>query len=280
VKTSIAFFLVFALAPSALAAPTKVQCVEADTNGQTLRQSGKLQSAREAFRSCADPACPPLVRADCTTRLDEVARVTPSIVLEARDATGDLADVVVTVDGAPFATRLTGAPVEIDPGSHAFVFTAPNHSAVTRTVIVAEGDKARRVSVTFESAAPSTIAPPTTSSPGAGMRIAGIVIGSIGVVGLGLGAAFGGAAISAWSPVPSECPQNTGCSGSALGQASSSHDTAMALATASDIAFIAGGVLVVTGIAVFFLAPHKRATTALAPWLGPGGGGFVFRSAF
>jgi hypothetical protein len=279
-RIAAAFALVAAFSASASAAPTKVQCVEADTNGQTLRQSGKLQAAREAFRSCADAACPTLVRSDCTTRLDEVALATPSVVLEARDATGDLANVVVTVDGAPLVDHLTGTPVEIDPGSHTFVLTVAGHAPISRTLVVSEGDKARKMSVTFDGGSTEPVAPGSGGSSSDGMRLAGIVIGSVGLVGLGLGVALGAATFAAWSSVPSECPA-TGCTNpSAYAQAASSHDTANALATGSDIAFIAGGVLLVTGVAVFFAAPHKRRTSALAPWFAPGSGGVVFRAAF
>jgi len=282
VRFVVAFACVTAVAASAGAAPTKVQCVQADTNGQTLRQAGKLHAARDAFRSCADPACPAIVRADCNTRLDEVARVTPSLVLEAHDASGDLADVVVTLDGAPLVDRLSGTPVEIDPGSHTLVFTAQGHAPITRALVVSEGEQARRVSVAFESA-PGPEAPgPTAGSSGGGTRLAGIVIGSVGIVGLGLGAAFGAAAFAAWSSVPAECPQATGCTDvNAYNQAVSSHDTASAFATASDVALVAGGVLLATGVVVYFLAPHaKRSAAAIAPWLGPGGGGLVLRDAF
>jgi hypothetical protein len=276
-----AFALVATFCASASAAPTKVQCIEADTSGQTLRQSGKLHAARDALRTCADAACPALVRSDCTTRLDEVAAVTPSVVLEAHDATGDLANVTVTLDGAPLVDHLTGTPIEIDPGSHTFVFTVSGQAPISRTLVVSEGDKARKLSVGFgtESTQPSAPAP-SVSSSGDGLRLAAIVIGSVGLVGLGLGGALGAATFAAWSSVPSTCPASGCTSPAAYTQAMSSHDTASALATGSDIAFIAGGVLLVTGVVVFFVAPHKRSASAFAPWFGPGSGGFVFRGAF
>ena len=94
---------VLGVASSASAAPyTKAQCVEADDRAQSLRREGKLAEVRAQLAICADPVCPGLVRDDCSQRLDELERVQPSVVFEAKDDAGnDLTAVKVTVDGSP-----------------------------------------------------------------------------------------------------------------------------------------------------------------------------------
>src|SRR5258706_11586172 len=88
------------LASTAHAASTKEQCMAADTRAQELRQDGKLLDALAQLDVCASAACPALVRADCTERLDEVRRVLPSVVFEVKTASGaDVVDARVEMDG-------------------------------------------------------------------------------------------------------------------------------------------------------------------------------------
>lgn len=101
--------------------------------------------AREQLRTCGDTSCPALIRDDCAKRLDEPERAQPAIVFDAKDGAGrDLSAVHVTVDGRPFAERLDGAALKVDPGEHVFVFTVPDEPPVSQTFVVKEGEKERR----------------------------------------------------------------------------------------------------------------------------------------
>ncbi|HEX8796020.1 MAG TPA: hypothetical protein VF765_33955, partial [Polyangiaceae bacterium] len=104
-------------------APSKKQCLDADDASQPLRRDGKFSAAREQLRVCGDPACPALVRSDCTRMMADLERAQPTVVFDVKDDAGnDLTDVKVTVDGNPVTPKLTGTALQADPGQHVFAF--------------------------------------------------------------------------------------------------------------------------------------------------------------
>jgi hypothetical protein len=140
-------------APVAVASPsppasgdvTKDQCVDANTKAQSLRRSSKLVATRAQLAICADPHCPAVVRDDCTQRLDDLERVQPTIVFDAKDGAGnDLSEVRVSMDGKPLVGRLDGTAVAVDPGPHAFTFEVSGQPSVTKGFVLKEGEKLRR----------------------------------------------------------------------------------------------------------------------------------------
>ncbi|WP_437927899.1 hypothetical protein WMF37_01250 [Sorangium sp. So ce291] len=144
-----------ALAVSALAyhLPARAQagdaeaCFTASEEGQRLRDEGQLREARARFISCGSAACPALVRSDCAGWLSDVTARVPTLILSAEDEQGqEVADVQVTVDGAPLAARLDGKAVEVDPGEHVLRFERAGSAPVALRLVVREGEKLRRVS--------------------------------------------------------------------------------------------------------------------------------------
>lgn len=263
-------------------APTKRECIDANAAGQSQTKEGKLRAARSSLRLCASSACPAAVRDDCALRLDDLERLIPSLVFEAKDASGqDLKLVRVKVDGRPLADNLDGTALSVDPGEHTFTFEVVGYTPVTRTLLLREGDRARRERVIL---VPAGTEPPATKeapAEGNGQRVLGIVLGSAGIVGLGVGGVLGGLASSTWSSAKS-CVSATATDCANREQAMADHDSAVALATGSTIGFIAGGALLVTGVIVFLTAP-KHATTATArfvPGLGPGARTAVIMGTF
>jgi hypothetical protein len=283
-------------ATNALAAPpTKDECIDANRQAQTLRRAGKLHAAQAALVVCVNPTCPAPVIDDCTSRLDELQRVMPSLVFEVQDGAGkDVMKVTVTIDGMPFASALDGAALPADPGEHTFAFEVAGQPPVTRQLVLHEGDKGRHEHVVVGGGAPA-IAPveraaghpasqAEAASPGRGQRIAGLVAGGLGIVSLGLGAVFGVSASSSWSSSQNECSTPTNCPNHA--GAVSDHDTAVNDATYSTIGFIAGGVLVAGGVVLFFTAPTREGGAApstamrVVPSLAPGAAGVSLQGTF
>ncbi|WP_437756270.1 hypothetical protein [Sorangium sp. So ce1389] len=122
-------------------------CFTASEEGQRLRDEGRLREARARFISCGSAACPALVRSDCAGWLSDVTARLPTLILSAEDEQGqDVADVRVTVDGAPLAARLDGKAVEVDPGEHVLRFERAGSAPVAQRLVVREGEKLRRVS--------------------------------------------------------------------------------------------------------------------------------------
>ena len=122
----------------------------------------------------------------------------------ARDGAGADLDVRVTVDGAPLATRLDGQAIPMNPGMHAFHFQLADGASADARVVVAEGSQNQLVTTTLGGLAPQLPATPAQSTatvpaaPGGASpwRTVGWVLSGVGVVGLGVGAGFGIAAMS------------------------------------------------------------------------------------
>ena len=233
------------VSPALFAAPTKNECVDANTAGQAHRLAGKLLAARDDFATCASPVCPEMVRNDCRDRLAEVKRAMPSLVVSA-PVTGEA---FLTLDGA--SIPLDGRAIDADPGGHELVLNVQGNAPITHHVTLLENEKGHREAFPpLVSSRPVDVRPaPHVEHAGISpLRVAGIVTGALGLVALGFGAGFGVAGYGAWSSVQSECFQAAACN---VAQAESDRSRALGFATASDAAFVIGGVLLAAGIPLF-----------------------------
>lgn len=260
--------------PAAPAELSKEQCVDANGKAQQQRREGKLAAARDWLQACANPACPSLVRDDCTRRMDELERAQPTIAFAVQDATGtDLSDVVVSMDGKILTTLLDGTAMPVDIGQHTFEFRVKGQAPVTRTLIVIEGEKLRRerIALSAPRTAPvqsvvqgdaSTSTNDRPAGAGLGMqKLSGVVAGGVGVALLIGGTTFGLIASARWSSAEKQCPTHLECSAKAVHD----RDTAADYATVSTVGLIAGGVLVAAGVTLFLTAPKlPRANVAVA----------------
>lgn len=281
----------FPLAASLLTTPARADdaaCIAASEQGLTLRRQGKLQDALKQLAACADPSCPGEVKTECASRIADVDKAMPTLVLAATDGSGnDLRDVKVSMDGAPLVTTLDGRPLSIDPGTHTFHFEVAGQPPVDKTLIVREGEKDRREVVTLGTPppAPAPAPAPAVATPSPSwwttQRTLAIISGGVGVVGLGLGGLFGGLAISDQSQEKSNCSSGS-CPN--RGQANQDYSTGNANATGSTVAFIAGGVFLAAGAVLYFTAhdPSSAATTGrlyVAPSTSGHGAGLVLGGA-
>jgi hypothetical protein len=247
--------------------------VEANLNAQKLRRAGKLDAARTQLRTCSAAACPPALRDDCAQRIDELDHAQPTIVFDVKDAEGaDIADVSVTMDGAPIAQRLSGTAFSLDPGSHELVFTVAGQAPIHRTLVLAENVKGRHelIVVGAKAEGMSTI------------RLLGLIAGGAGVVGIAVGSVFGGLTISEASTQKGACSTSM-CSQTNLATARSAHSSATGDGAVSTAAFVAGGALIATGVVLYLVGrpDDPRATRGtLAPVVGPGQAGLMWSAAF
>jgi hypothetical protein len=239
-------------------------CADAAFRGQTLRNDQRLLEAREELRACARQECPAFVQKDCSEWLDDVEKRLPSVVVSASDPSGaDLVDVTVTVDGQVLREKLDGQSLPMNAGHHTFVLARADGGSATSEVVLAEGEKGRRVSLVIgASALPASSAPlasvPAAPLPPAPARrsnpwnVAGLAVASAGIIGLGVGTVFGVLAIADKSDA--RCDRGGVCSNpAALGDLRQSS----AVATAT---LLGGGALVVGGAAfVLFSRPASPA---------------------
>ena len=294
----LAGILALAAGPSvAHADASKAECIDANAKAQDARRESRFSDAHLLLRQCAVPSCPGLIRDDCARRLDELETAQPTIVFDAKDASGrDVIAVDVIVDGKLLAQKLVGVPLPVDPGEHTFTFTASGLAPVTQTFAIKEGVKDRHEVIVLGGSAPATpqptsepppapappVAPPptaaleaapaTSSAPsaekpaasGIPWRTVGWVLSGVGIAGIGVGTVFG---LEALSTKSSHCDANGRCT--PPGTAS----TAYRQATISTTGLIAGGVLLAGGLGLVFLVPggERSSTTgvAIGPLAGP-----------
>lgn len=221
-KTSIAVLpgllsAVLLSAPEAAAVDKKV-CASKYTEAQEQRAEGKLRTARDALLVCSQKDCAGFIRKDCGRWLAEVEEALPSIVVAAKDASGaDVTDVRVTMDGERIASELGARAIEVDPGEHTFTFERDGRT-VEQKVLVREGEKSRRIEVTFEEEAPEPVAAPATRAAtpedagtepeGDGPPMAAWILGGVGVAGLATFAIMGSSGLSEKSDLEDSCSPN------------------------------------------------------------------------
>ncbi|MGO9839465.1 MAG: hypothetical protein ACLP1X_35240 [Polyangiaceae bacterium] len=265
---------------TALAAPpTKEQCIAANEAVQYLREAHKLREAREKLLLCVSEACPGPVRDDCAQRLDEVAKVTPSIVFEVKDASGnDVSGVMITMDGQPLARSAAGVAIDLDPGEHTFAFEAAGRKT-EKNLIVVEGVKGRRERIVLAAAAPTTSPPPVIASPSPAETTRSVgppplawAAFGVGGAGLVLGITGGLVAGGKHSTLAGECDN---AAGTCAPQYSGELDAFHTWRTVSTISYVVGALGVAGGAALWFTAP--KAPTATALWFGPASAGIAGR---
>ena len=255
-------------------------CADAAFQGQTLRDDANLLEAREQLRVCARQECPTFVQKDCAGWLEDVEKRLPSVVLSATDPSGrDLIEVKVTADGRLLTERLDGKSLPMNPGHHSFVFERDGGGSATIDVVLAEGEKDRRVSIVVsapDKSAPAALPAGASEPRSRAWTVAGYTVAGAGVVGLGIGAVFGALAISEKSDA--NCDQSGACSNAG---ALADLRRSSGIATAS---LIVGGVLVAGGAALVLFAPRAGhapgGTVQMTPVVGSNVAGFALEGAF
>lgn len=271
-------------------ADDKATCVSAYETGQDLRNKGEFLRAREQLVMCARPACKDWMVAECTKWLDELDRRQPTIVLTAENERGEIVDLVKVLDesGRPIAEGATGRAIALDPGPHQLTFVARDGSKVVVLKMIQEGQQAVPIKAVFEPTKPANAAKPAgpakeAESPGATpvasspWRTTGFISLGAGIVGLGVGSVFGlialGKKSSANCDASNVCDPGTtsGIEGAALG---------------STVGFVAGSVLVASGLALLVFGPNKGPERAglgelrVTPVATPNGSGLFVGGSF
>ena len=152
-KTSIASLTLALVLATAATARADTACITAYEQTQTLRKDGRPGAAKAQASICARDACPALLTKDCNKWLAELELIIPSVVLDPRAPNGGLrSDVRVKLDGTPLTDRIDAKPIAIEPGSHTFLFEAQGAVAVAVSVVLREGEKSKKVTVSMAAA--------------------------------------------------------------------------------------------------------------------------------
>jgi hypothetical protein len=239
-------------------ADVKQACVNASSEGQALRDDGKLHEARDRFVSCARDECPSIVRKYCADWLTDIERRLPSAVFRVKGADGsDVLGGRLEIDGQPEAHGLDGTAVPLDPGEHAIRIAREGAASIEERIVIVEGERGRLVTLH----APLPPAPPaapavesaSAASPGVTVTPLTLVLGGVGVVGLASFAYFGLTASGNLSHLRQTCAPY--CAPSDL-------DSARREALFADVSLGVG--LVALGLATYTLFAHRAPPAATA----------------
>lgn len=184
-----------ALLPAPAHAVTKKECAAAYEETQALQRDGKLAEARSKALFCSQDACPAVVKTDCSKWLGEIEASLPTVVFSVTGPDGqETASAQVLMDGRTLASRSDGKAVAADPGEHRFRFELAGSPPIERTLVLREGEKLRKIDVSFQAAAgqPTGKETPEKAAPqGPGAPVVPILVGALGVAAIGVGATFG-----------------------------------------------------------------------------------------
>ncbi|WP_394843435.1 hypothetical protein LZC95_41105 [Pendulispora brunnea] len=256
---------------------------------------GRAASAWAVFLNVAGEA-----KAAGQTAREKVAR-DRATVLEARLAklvitvrSTDVSQLKVTRDGLEVGRGQWGAAIPIDAGEHRIVASAlgkktweksvrvPVDGVTVNVEVPALQDDPNATTLADRGLMPGKPADgqegaPIDEHPGRTQRIGGIVAGAVGIVGIGVGSAFGLMSNSKKNDSEPHCNAENRCDETGLGL----RDDALKYGTISTIAFIAGGAALVGGVVLFVTAPKAKdasqvgkVTWQAAPMIGPRETGF------
>ncbi len=266
--------LAVALGPAlAQAADDKAACIAAAEGGQDLRTEGKLRAAREQLVVCTQAICPDVIRKDCTKFLADVEASIPSIVVLATGPDGaDLHDARTRVDGAVVSEKLEGKAILVDPGRHTVRVEASDGTYAEVEVVLAEGDKNRKVVVAFPRAkAGATGAGATDAAPRAERSLtAPLVVGGVGAAVLAGSLWLGFVARGEIADMRAGCAPH--CDQGAL-------DDSRRKLLLADVGLGVSAVALAAATYLFVTAPSRPNTTVGARWV-PSGGVLTFQAVF
>lgn len=259
--------------------------------GKTASAWAKASDALSLAERAGDSAAASLARAQMSALQPRLSYLT--IVVAKETAPPGLE---IALDAEPVPAPLWGTALPVDPGDHEVTARAPGRQpSSTKASVTGEGVRLTVSVPVLLAAAEQSPAVQAPASPLAGpsgpagadvsagssattMRALSVVSGGLGIVGLGVGAAFG---LDASAKKSGYQQRETG--GGCDAQCVSLSKQAVTAATASTIAFIAGGALVAAGAVLWLTAPRERSEAlgvALVPMAGPQGAGAGLSGSF
>jgi hypothetical protein len=196
--------------------------------------------------------------------------------------TGSREDIAIARDGIPLDVAMLGTPIPVDPGAHTFEARAPGNKTWSARIEILP---AQAISLDVPELAPDSTrddpaAPRAPEAPRAGMsgqRVVALTVVGLGVAGLAVGTIFGFQTKSKWSAAEKHCDGRF-CDPEGVSLAADAKTNG----NVSTVAFAIGGVALVAGGVLWFLAPSTSPapSVSLAPEIGAGRGGVSVRGRF
>jgi len=256
---------------------------------KTQSMLGMLVEARDEAltiaRSPVKPGEPPPfaeARAQSQKLADELESRIPSIRVVVKNAD----NASVTIDGEALPSVAIGLPRRLDPGSHAVIAKAGGSERRINVQVLER--EAKEVPIDFGEPAPpqntamssntnaSTSASTSTTAEGAKNRSPWLAVGitgiAVGGVGLAIGAVTGSLSLAQTNDIKAVCDPSGNCNPQLKDGSStqSAINGARTLATVSDVALVAGGVIAAAGLVFIVVAATSKSSTTTAELrLGP-----------
>lgn len=252
-------------------------------------RAGKLASAWSSYTDAAEQAKAEKKADREKAALQKVRELEPKLsklTVVVSDEAKQISGLFLTLDGAALGAGSWNVATPVDAGKHRIDASAAGYKSFSASVDVGADRDQKSVEVgaldkSAGEAAPARAgqAAPIADEPApkSSLKTYGLVAGGIGVVALGVGTVF------ALNAKKKNNDSNSDCSGNVCGDAGfAARQDARSAGNAATVAFIAGGVLVATGVTLYVVGgPSKNREAAkrrvrLAPVLAPGAcGGFV-----
>jgi hypothetical protein len=181
----------------------------------------------------------------------------------------------VTLDGQKISSEQLSRELDVDPGEHVVVATAPGMRGEVRATLAAGETKTLTLKLVSEKPAERTPA----AQPATGSKTLGFVIGGIGVVGLATAGVTGAMLLSRDQKIKDNCP-NKECNR----EGRELIDGNKSLFAINAVAWGVG--VVGVGVGVYLIVSSEKSgeraptTTAVGPALLPGGAGLRLGRTF
>jgi tetratricopeptide (TPR) repeat protein len=254
--------------------------------GDCYEKAGRTASAFGAFteagilasrRGESDRADEGRRRAELIApRLSKLAVVVPAGI--------ERAGLVIKQNGRDLAEAAWGSAVPVDPGEHTIDASSPGKQTWKKTVRVEGSAGTTTVEIPKLAEAPVLASGAPRGSTWGAQRIAGVAVGGAGVVGVVVGAVFGGITLKKSSDSKSGCaPDLSTCNAAGYALQHDAHTTARA----SNVGLILGGAALVGGLVLVLTAPaggENKAESAtrikVGPSLGARGAGMLIEGVW
>lgn len=188
----------------------------------------------------------------------------------------------IELDGIVVAPPAWGTPLAVDPGDHVVLVTARGHRGRQLALRVPEGPATQDVAIPTLDAGTEMVlapieAPPPVEAPhrSNARLVLGLVGIGVGVVGAGVGTYFGMRTFSKKNEAASHCVA-TECDATGVSLQADAHQSA----TASTVAFVAGGASLALGAWLTLTSRSSAVTAGLQPLVGPRTGGLGLGGAW
>ena len=257
--------------------------------GECFERVGRTASAWASFRDASA-----LAQATNQTERKKVAderanRLQGDLAwlrIEVTPETRAIPDLQIRRASEPVPIDLSGNDTPVDPGEILVEASAPGHASFSAKVTLVPRGHAV-ITIPWLRELPATAAPPApppapvtaapqtaveparpeqspTPPPATRRSTLPWILDGVGIVGLGIGAAFGVVAINKASDARDACPDTGAVKGLCTTQVGSdAQESAKTAAVISNVAFAVGGAALATGIVLHFVLPPQTEKSAV-----------------